>query len=88
MKIVIDIPDITLTVKALNNAVAAFGEACWTASMNCDLPSQLQELGNLNLEELKSRFMAAKHILEQLEYFERNGYEWVNTNGSKQYKNN
>ena len=74
MKITIDVPDISLAAKALNNAVVAFGEACWTHWCECHLPERLAPMKNLSQEEVKERFNIVKSICEQVEAIEKLGY--------------
>lgn len=67
MKITIEIPDVALAAKALNNATASFGETCWAAMFNMNLPKKLEPLASLDAEELKRRYMIVKDIAEQIE---------------------
>lgn len=74
MKITIDVPDISLAAKALNNAAVAFGEACWTHWCECHLPERLGAMRNLSQEEVRERFYIVKSICEQVEAIEKLGY--------------
>ena len=49
MKITIDIPDIELAAKALNNAAAALGWASWTTSLGCKLPDRLSKMSGMSI---------------------------------------
>ena len=71
MKITIDIPDIELAAKALNNAVAALGEVCWTKYCGCKLPQMPGDMSKIEYEELKRRFLIVKGICEQVEIIEK-----------------
>ena len=52
MKIEIEIGDIETTAKALNNAVAAFGDICSAIFMNCEVPAKFESLKSLYPEDL------------------------------------
>lgn len=73
MKITIEIPDVALAAKALNNAVAVLGWASWTAIIGCELPDRLSKMSELEEEELKRRFMLVMSICEQVEAIEQQG---------------
>ena len=67
MKITIEVPDISLAAKALNNAAVAF----W---YECHLPERFGPMKNLSQEEDRDRFNIVKSICEQVEAIEKLGY--------------
>ena len=71
MKIEIDVADIEITAKALNNAVASFGEICSAIFMNCEVPAKFKGLKSLDPDDLMVRFYIVKSIYEQIEEIER-----------------
>jgi hypothetical protein len=71
MKIEIEVADIETTAKALNNAVAAFGEICHAVFMNCEVPAKFEGLKSLDPDNLMTRFYIVKDIYEQVEAMER-----------------
>lgn len=64
MKITVDIDETTL--KGLNNAVIAFGDACWSIMMCCETSNKLEPLKRLSDEELEERFNAVKALYMHL----------------------
>ena len=72
MKIEIEIPDITTTSKAINNAMVAYGDIVYSLILGCEVPNKFQPLAKLDEEELTKRFNCLKSIYEQLEEIEKN----------------
>ena len=70
MKITIDVPDITLAAKALNNATATLGWFTWGALMGCDIPDRFHKMRDLDENELKKRVEIMKSIVAQVEAIE------------------
>ena len=70
MKIEIEVTDITTAAKAINNAMAAYGNIVWSIILGCEVPKNFQPLANLDDDELTKRLDCLKDICEQLEAVE------------------
>lgn len=70
MKIEIEVPDIITAAKAINNAMAAYGNIVWSIILGCEVPKNFQSLANLDDDELTKRLDCLKGIYEQLEAIE------------------
>ena len=55
MKIEIEVKDISLFAKALNNACISYGDVIWGIYIGCEVPSKFDPLKKLPEEELKAR---------------------------------
>ena len=64
-KITITISDETL--KGLNNAIATYGDLCYSILLGASIPSRFEKLGELSDEELKARLEAVKALYTELE---------------------
>ena len=72
MKIKIEISDITIASKAINNALAAYGDIVSRIVIGCEVPQRFALLTQLSDEELTKRFDCLKSIYNQIEEMEKN----------------
>lgn len=70
MKIEIEIDDISLFAKALNNAIVAYGDAVWGIFIGCEISSKLEPLKKIPYEELEKRIFCLKNVYKQIEKIE------------------
>ena len=75
MKIELEINDIEILSKALNNALATYGDIIFSSIMRCDIPLKFEKLKDLPDEELIKRVNAIKDIYKQIEKIEE---RWKN----------
>ena len=64
--------EITITIneealKGLNNAIATFGDLCYSVFLGLPIPSKFEKLQDLSDEELKARFNAVKALYQDIE---------------------
>ncbi len=71
MKVEIEISDIKLAAKAVNNATAALGWLSWAATLGAKVPDKLSDICKLEDEEIKVRFRIMKDICNQIEVAEK-----------------
>lgn len=62
MKIEIEVEDISLFAKALNNALITYGDVVWGVYLGCEVPSKLEPLKKIPYEELKGRIECLKDV--------------------------
>lgn len=74
-KITIEVEDITLFAKALNNAIIAYGDITWGIFLGCEVPDKFAPLKKLPYEELETRMKCLKDVYRQLEDIERQSRE-------------
>ena len=72
MKIKIEISDITIASKAINTALAAYGDIVSRIVIGCEVPQRFALLTQLSDEELTKRFDCLKSIYNQIEEMEKN----------------
>ena len=75
MKIELETNDIEILSKALNNALATYGDIVFSSIMRCDVPLKFEKLKDLPDEELIKRVNAIKDIYKQIEKIEE---RWKN----------
>lgn len=71
MKIEIEVEDISLFVKALNNACISYGDVIWGIYIGCEVPSKFAPLKKLPEGELKARIDCLKDVYRQVENMEK-----------------
>lgn len=71
MKIEINIEDITLFAKALNNAYIAYCEVVYGISLGCEIPYKLEPLKEISYKELEKRCKCLKDAYKQVEDIEK-----------------
>ena len=71
MEIKLQVDDIELFAKALNNAVIAYNEIVWALKLECDVPKKFKSMRTLSEEELDNRINCLKNAYEQVEKIER-----------------
>lgn len=69
-QIVLEIDDISLFAKALNNAIAAYGRILSGIYFCCEIPSQFIPLKELPEQELQMRIKCLKDVYSQVEKVE------------------
>lgn len=70
MKIEIDVSDIQLFAKALNNAIASYGDIAFGIMFGCEIPSKLESLRQIPFRELENRIHCLKEVYKQIEELE------------------
>ena len=75
MKIELEINDIEVLSKALNNALTSYGDIVFSTIMRCNIPLKFEKLKDLPDEELMRRVNAIKDIYKQIEKIEE---RWKN----------
>lgn len=71
MKIEIEVKDISLFAKALNNACISYGDVIWGIYIGCEVPNKFDPLKKLSEEELKARIDCLKDVYRQVENMEK-----------------
>ena len=71
MKIEIEVEDISLLAKALNNACVAYGDIVWSVYLGCEVPSKFDPLKKLSQKELEARINCLKDVYRQVEEIEK-----------------
>lgn len=71
MKIEIEVEDISLFAKALNNACISYGDIIWGIYIGCEVPSKFDPLNKLPEGELKARIDCLKDVYRQVENMEK-----------------
>lgn len=71
MKIEIEVEDISLFAKALNNACASYGDIIWGIYIGCEVPRKFELLKKLPYEELQARMNCLKDVYRQVEENEK-----------------
>ena len=72
MKIEIEVEDISLFAKALNNACISYSDIIWGIYIGCEVPSKFDPLKKLPEDELKARIDCLKNVYRQVENIEKN----------------
>lgn len=75
MKIELEINDIEVLSKALNNTLISYGDIIFSRVMRCDVPLKFEKLKDLPDEELMRHLNALKDIYRQIEKIEE---RWKN----------
>ena len=70
MKIEIEVEDISLFAKGLNNACVCYGDVLYGIFLGCEIPSKLEPLKKIPYEELQARFNCVKDVYMQIENIE------------------
>lgn len=70
MKVEIEVEDISLFAKGLNNACVCYGDVLYGIFLGCEIPSKLEPLKNISYEELQARFDCVKAVYKQIEKME------------------
>ena len=71
MKIEIEVEDISLFAKALNNACISYGDIIYGIYIGCEVPSKFDPLKKLSQEELKARMDCLKDVYRQVDGIEK-----------------
>lgn len=71
MKIEIEVEDISLLAKALNNAFIAYGDIVWGIYIGCEVPRKFDPLKEIPYEELKARMECLNSVYNQVEELEQ-----------------
>ena len=66
-KIKIEVEIDETTFKGLNNAVAAYGDICWSLYLGTEVPARFEPLKQKSEEEMKARFESVKALYEMIE---------------------
>lgn len=66
-KIKIEVEIDETTFKGLNNAVAAYGDLCWSLILGTEVPIRFEPLKQKSEEEMKARFESVKALYEMIE---------------------
>lgn len=73
MKIAIEVKDIELFAKGLNNAIATYGHIIRCVDLGCNIPSQFEVMNKIPFEELRARYNCLIDVYEQVELIEKEG---------------
>lgn len=65
-KIKIEVEIDETTFKGLNNAVAAYGDICWSLFLGTEVPARFEILRQFSDEEMKARFESVKALYEMI----------------------
>lgn len=71
MEIKLQVKDIELFTKALNNALIAYNEVVNAITLGCDIPSKLEPLRKLDDYELICRRNCLADVYKQVEAIEK-----------------
>ena len=71
MKIVIEINDVELFAKSLNNAIAAYGNIISAIDLGCEVPLMFDVLKTINFENLQERYNCLIDVYKQVEHMEK-----------------
>lgn len=70
MKIEIEVDDLSLFAKALNNACATYRDMVFGVMIGCEIPTKFKKLKDIPFDELQSRFDCLKDVYKQIESLE------------------
>lgn len=71
MKITIEVDDVELFAKGLNNAIATYGDILYAVSIGCKVPSRFEVLETIPFENLSARYNCLVDVYEQVEQIEK-----------------
>ena len=71
MKIEIEVNNIELFAKGLNNAIAAYGNIISSIDLCCGIPSRFEILKTIPFEDLMARYNCLINVYEQIEQIEK-----------------
>ena len=71
MKIVIEINDVELFAKSLNNAVVAYGNIIRAIDLGCQVPLVFEGLKTIPFESLRERYDCLIDVYKQVEQMEK-----------------
>jgi len=55
------------TLNGLNNAVAAYGDLCWSLFLGTEIPVKFEPLKQKSEEEIRARFDSVKDFYKKIE---------------------
>ena len=71
MEIKLQVDDLELFTKALNNALISYNETIWAVTLGCEVPSKLEPLKKISDYELIRRRNCLANVYEQVEKIEK-----------------
>ena len=71
MNVELEIEDLSLFAKALNNACVSYGDIVYAIYLNCEVSDKFKQLKELPYEELEKRFYCLKNVYQQIENIEK-----------------
>lgn len=71
MKITIEIGDVELFAKSLNNAIAAYGNIISAIDLGCEVPLMFDRLKTIPFENLRERYDCLIDVYKQVEQMEK-----------------
>ena len=71
MNIEINVPNIELFAKALNNAIITYGDLLSSIEFNLEIPNKYQGLADLPYSELLARFNCLVDFYDKIERIEK-----------------
>lgn len=71
MKITIEVNDIELFAKGLNNAIAAYGDIVYALGVDCEVPKRFEVLKTIPFEDLSARYNCLVDVYEQVRQIEK-----------------
>ena len=66
-KIKIEVEIDETTFKGLNNAVAAYGDICWSLFLGTEVPARFEPLKQKSEEEIRARYNALANFYKIIE---------------------
>ena len=55
------------TLDGLNNAIAAYGDICWSLTLGTEVPAKFEPLKQKSEEEIRERFNALANFYKKIE---------------------
>ena len=55
------------TLNGLNNAIAAYGDICWSLMLGTEIPAKFEPLKQKSEEEIRARFNALVDFYKKIE---------------------
>lgn len=71
MKVTIEVNDIELFAKGLNNAIAAYGNIVYAIDIGCEIPSIFEALRTISYDDLRLRYNCLVDAYRQIEQVEK-----------------
>lgn len=71
MKITIEVNDIELFAKGLNNAIATYGDVVYAIDICCEVPKRFEALKTIPFKDLSARYNCLVDVYEQVRQIEK-----------------
>lgn len=70
MIIELEVADISMAAKAINNAAAAYGRILCAVMLGCEVPNGFEALCELTDDECRTQILCLKDIIRQIDNIE------------------